>query len=563
MLPPPSATDHHVPRTLVLCFDGTANALSNENTNVVRLFAALEKHRRERQLCYYQPGIGTYVAPTVLWANTFQAVSKVLDQAFAWYLDGHIMGGYRFLMENYKEGDRICLFGFSRGAYTARCLAGMLHKVGLLPKSNEEQIEFAWEHYRDVSDNGRDLAAVFKKAFSTSVDIEFMGVWDTVSSVGIFSRHLSFTSSNKIVKTFRHALALDERRVKFKPNPWHRPAPNRQAARFDPDRGTPINDSGGIQPIRAIQDMIHKISEHITLPTTRSTEESVAYDMELDWELRPDTDSKEVWFAGCHADVGGGSVPDDSTYKLANPSLGWMINEIVAANTGIIFKKNAFQDIAGFEIITMPVPRPAILDKPPPEAVSEIASISAHEVSTIGLTVNTGAQPLTLSPLPHSSSNTSLGYFERPVKFPQPHILEQHLPSPESRTPTPSASSTSSTSGESSPTRPPIQPQPSNIPGDPILHIRASDDGSDAAAPLHDQLKLQPLWWLLEYIPLWQYKQDAEGHWHKCFYQNKGRSREIPTPNPLFHSSVKRRQEMSEGKYQPRAVYDGTPEYVN
>lgn len=105
-----------------------------------------------------------------------------------------VMGGYRFLMENYTAGDHICLFGFSRydftdnilcagltppyrGAYTARCLAGMLHKVGLLPKSNEEQISFAYKRYKDTSDTGKRRAKGFKAAFSRTVSINFIGVW--------------------------------------------------------------------------------------------------------------------------------------------------------------------------------------------------------------------------------------------------------------------------------------------------------------------------------------------------------------------------------------------------
>lgn len=97
-------------------------------------------------------------------------------------------------MQNYREGDRICLFGFSRGAYTARALAGMLHKVcflicssclivtpffkvGLLPAGNEEQLPFAWKTYKDGSKSGIAHAKEFKKTFSRRVEIAFVGVW--------------------------------------------------------------------------------------------------------------------------------------------------------------------------------------------------------------------------------------------------------------------------------------------------------------------------------------------------------------------------------------------------
>ncbi|KAG8932554.1 hypothetical protein FRC02_000932 [Tulasnella sp. 418] len=117
------------PRTLVLCFDGTADSFDDTNTNIIRLFSILEKDDPEKQLVYYQPGLGTYVSESIVWSPILRRIALMLDQGVAWYLDAHIMGGYTFLMDNYRPGDKICLFGFSRGAYTARCLAGMLHKV--------------------------------------------------------------------------------------------------------------------------------------------------------------------------------------------------------------------------------------------------------------------------------------------------------------------------------------------------------------------------------------------------------------------------------------------------
>lgn len=146
----------------------------------------------------------------------------------AWNLDAHVMGtsartplcgpvpvlnprlfsgGYEFLMQNCKitlfsiprpsmltpplsrfpfsgvrpfvdeAGDKICLFGFSRGAYTARALAGMLHKVGLLPAHNHQQIPFAYTMYTRTDDQGWEQSTAFKKAFSIDVDIDFIGVW--------------------------------------------------------------------------------------------------------------------------------------------------------------------------------------------------------------------------------------------------------------------------------------------------------------------------------------------------------------------------------------------------
>ena len=91
-------------------------------------------------------------------------------------LSPQIMSGYRFLMENYREGDKICLFGFSRGAYTARALAGMLHKVGLPPRCNRQQVTFAYKMCKRSDKRGREQSKEFKRRFSIDVHIDFIGV---------------------------------------------------------------------------------------------------------------------------------------------------------------------------------------------------------------------------------------------------------------------------------------------------------------------------------------------------------------------------------------------------
>jgi len=125
------------------------------------------------------------------------------------------------------------MFGFSRGAYTVRALAGMLHKVGLLPRDNLHHAPFAYKMFRRNDSLGFTQSAAFKRSFTPAreVEIEFMGLWDTVSSVGVLKpRRLPFTSSNSTVRTFRHALALDERRSRFRPTLWaqtHLPSADR------------------------------------------------------------------------------------------------------------------------------------------------------------------------------------------------------------------------------------------------------------------------------------------------------------------------------------------------
>lgn len=165
-------------RTIVICLDGTGDKFDNDNSNVVNFVACLKKDDPS-QVTYYQSGIGTYDGHGL--KNGFSAI---VDMAVGSGLGIHIKDAYHFLMQNYREGDKICLLGFSRGSYTVRCLAGMLHKVGLLPAHNSAQIPFAYRFYKNDTLEGRKLSAEFKKTFCTSVQVYFVGVWDCVASVG-------------------------------------------------------------------------------------------------------------------------------------------------------------------------------------------------------------------------------------------------------------------------------------------------------------------------------------------------------------------------------------------
>ncbi|PBK90867.1 hypothetical protein ARMGADRAFT_933297, partial [Armillaria gallica] len=167
-------------------------------------------------------GVGTYEPPKIPGLLTSK-MYKTVDLLIACSLDAHVMDGYQFLMQNYRTGDRICIFGFSRGAYTARSLAGMIHKVGLLPPDNRQQVPFAYKMYTRTDEIGWGQSTAFKEAFCIDVPIEFVGVWDTVDSVGLVPKRLPFTASNTIIRTFRHALSLDEHRAKFKANLWNVP----------------------------------------------------------------------------------------------------------------------------------------------------------------------------------------------------------------------------------------------------------------------------------------------------------------------------------------------------
>lgn len=251
---------------LVLCLDGTSNQYRKDNTNVLKLYSLLDKRATE-QITYYQPGVGTRM-PVGIYSRSRAWLLTRLDLAFATLLKHQVQDAYRFLMRHYQAGDEIYLFGFSRGAYTARVLAGMLHKVGLLTAGNEELIPFAWDAYAPLDNFPH--AAGFRATFGRKVRVRFLGVWDTVSSVRWAGKPVALPSTqrNPSVDKFRHAVALDERRAYFRQNLWKtRP--------------------------RGVQD------------------------------------AKEVWFAGVHCDVGGGYA--EAECGLSKITLSWMIRELDGA----------------------------------------------------------------------------------------------------------------------------------------------------------------------------------------------------------------------------------------
>ncbi|KAJ7887895.1 hypothetical protein B0H14DRAFT_2498126 [Mycena olivaceomarginata] len=216
-----------VSRNLVVSLDGTSNQFGPNNTNVVALHSRVRRDADQNK--YYNCGIGTYVPYQNKWSWKYwrQKLDNALDLAFALSkFKDIILKAYRWLSETYRPGDNIYFFAqvFSRGAYQVRTLAGMIETIGLIDTGNEELIPFAYELYSQrykgavLTTEASKIAANFKKTFSRNVRIHFVGVWDTVSSIGVFrGKPLPLTSSATHICTFRHALALDERRVKFLP----------------------------------------------------------------------------------------------------------------------------------------------------------------------------------------------------------------------------------------------------------------------------------------------------------------------------------------------------------
>ncbi|KAF8958363.1 hypothetical protein BDZ97DRAFT_63466 [Flammula alnicola] len=312
-------------RTLVLLFDGTGDTDDADVSNVIELRNMLYPREDEKkQLVYYQRGIGTYnphFPKTTVSIPLVSSASGKIDGAVAWSLSYHVIEAYEWLVDNYKEGDKICMFGFSRGAYTARALAGMISKVGLLPLDKKVKAKSAFESYEKKGAEGWAHSVAFKRQWeSRNVIIEFVGVWDTVNSVGmITAKTLPFTATNQVVKTMRHAVALDERRARFRTNMWNSPI---------------INEKN-----------LAATANWVTDPT----------------QVKVETDVDQVWFAGCHCDVGGGSVPNGTRPNLAHIPLRWMVRECFKTNTGLMFdaSKLAAIGLAPNSLYPVVLPRPA------------------------------------------------------------------------------------------------------------------------------------------------------------------------------------------------------------
>ncbi len=201
-------------RNLIVLFDGTWNK-QDDGTNVEemrRCIAATE------QPFFYDPGVGTE------WHEV------VAGGALGYGLSKNIRQGYRWLCDTFQADDDLFVFGFSRGAYTARSLVGMIRKSGLLRGASDSLVSQAYDLYRDKDIAPDSLPAKsFRNSFSREVRVKFIGVWDTVGALGVpvsgvpFSRdHYQWhdTSLSKIADFAYHAIALDEHRKDYQVAVW-------------------------------------------------------------------------------------------------------------------------------------------------------------------------------------------------------------------------------------------------------------------------------------------------------------------------------------------------------
>ncbi|WP_234358740.1 DUF2235 domain-containing protein [Streptomyces sp. NRRL B-24085] len=267
-------------KRLVVCCDGTWNLADQPSkTNVAKVALAVRRRTAAgtEQRVYYHSGVGT------------SRKDRLRGGAFGMGLSRNVLDAYRFLIHTYEPGDALYLFGFSRGAFTARSLAGLVRNCGILRPEQADRIDEAWALYRSRADKPTSVAAtLFRGAYSYETEIRFVGVWDTVGSLGIpvpaprflqplvdrFNHRWAFhdTTLSKSVNGAFHALAVDEERSAFPPTLW------RQEKGADRDQ-----------------------------------------------ELR------QVWFAGVHLSVGGG----EKDSGLSDITLLWMARQ--AARYGLEF----------------------------------------------------------------------------------------------------------------------------------------------------------------------------------------------------------------------------------
>ncbi|TFK50826.1 hypothetical protein OE88DRAFT_1630420 [Heliocybe sulcata] len=215
-------------RRLVIALDGTLNQFGLKYSNVVDIYRRITKD--DQQITYYNSGIGTYANPSRRFSLKMfsTAIDSAVDLAIAWNFERIILEAYEWLSERYQEGDQIFLFGFSRGAYQVRVLAGMIERVGIIYPGNRAQMPFLCISLAVRSNSclisDEDMSRSFKAKFSVTARVHFLGLWDTVSSVGIFrGKGFPLTHESEHVCYIRHALALDECRVKFPPEEYIRP----------------------------------------------------------------------------------------------------------------------------------------------------------------------------------------------------------------------------------------------------------------------------------------------------------------------------------------------------
>lgn len=320
-------------KKLILFSDGTGNTGGGVNSNVWRLYEAIEII--PDQVTFYDDGVGTQENKAVraISGGTGIGIRKNVKQLYA------------FLLQQYEPGDQIYLFGFSRGAFTARVLSNLLFYCGiadargLLPEQIEQLAEQAVRAYekRSFCDPHQGPPAEFRKNCGLKHDLNvnkepgwfrlhFVGVWDTVEAYGLPVDELADALSwlfplrfqeegrlcendlHPLIDNGYHAIAIDDERHAFHPKLWIENAP----FDFDPQtkKNVPRHGSERVMALGATSDR----------PNPQPS---------------PGRVIRQVWFAGMHSNVGGGYAQD----QMAHVTLLWMMEQAHAGGRGLIFNK--------------------------------------------------------------------------------------------------------------------------------------------------------------------------------------------------------------------------------
>jgi uncharacterized protein (DUF2235 family) len=313
-------------KNIVVCCDGTGNQFADANSgdpsqsansNVVKLYTALTINNG--QVGYYHPGVGTMGAPQAR-SKLEKSWTVLTGLAFASGFMDNVEDAYRYLMNVYDDGDHIYLFGFSRGSYTIRALAAILHAYGLLCRGNEGQIPYVLRLFNEDMNAARKQSrqirqrksagtskpeekktsltvnSAFKETFCHDVTLRFVGLWDTVSSVGWIQQplRLLYSAQNPIIQTGRHAISIDERRCFYQDNLWGHALPTDETPTL---KKQVVGPDG--EPVLDFQDK----------PVLEPVQQDIV----------------QVWFAGVHSDVGGSYPQAESA--LPNRTLHWLLEE--------------------------------------------------------------------------------------------------------------------------------------------------------------------------------------------------------------------------------------------
>ena len=240
-------------------------------------------------------------------------------------------------MRHYREGTKIYIFGFSRGAYTARFLNEMLDFVGLLGPDNEEVIPFIWDAFASwklgrTNDNGKAKHRAYcvmkasREVLSRPMPrVHFLGMFDAVNSVADFEVNVDAMPATKII---RHAVSIDERRIKFRPVLL-------RAHQEERSNHTHYHNSKGDYPGPKSQAEAKTSSGPPVLPEVPNV--SIPdRNADVETDTVEQVDVEEMWFPGGHADIGGGwNYEDGESWQLSHAPLVWMVQE--AQKAGLQF----------------------------------------------------------------------------------------------------------------------------------------------------------------------------------------------------------------------------------